>query len=201
MATVGVAPNTISYSAAISACEKGMQWKEALRLLRDMASKGVQPNTISYSAAISACETCHKWKEGLILLAEMHSKGIKPDKICLGAAMSACVTDEQRDEVSCFIKNTMGSSFVPERTIKDRKPSPITSENTSSADASAMTCKLSTSHRPRGAELEEPIAVVEDELIKHQDKPWFGASLSPVDMYLIAGVITIILLMVEFAIE
>ena len=46
----------ISYSATISACEKGSQWNHALQLLREMTGREVQPEVISYSAAISACE-------------------------------------------------------------------------------------------------------------------------------------------------
>ena len=54
MAARGVAPDVISYSAAISACEKGGQWERALALLEQMAVRGVAPNVISYNAAIEA---------------------------------------------------------------------------------------------------------------------------------------------------
>ena len=52
----GLLPDVISYSAAISACEKGQQPQQALQLLLDMRLKGLLPNVISYSATISACE-------------------------------------------------------------------------------------------------------------------------------------------------
>ena len=41
MASKGIERNTITYNAAISACEKGGQWEEALGLLREMGSKGI----------------------------------------------------------------------------------------------------------------------------------------------------------------
>ena len=42
MASKGVERDTMTYSAAVSACEKGSQWEEALGLLREMASQGVE---------------------------------------------------------------------------------------------------------------------------------------------------------------
>ena len=53
----GVTPNTITYNAAISACEKGGKWKIALELLGQMDAAGVAPNTITYNAAIEAIPT------------------------------------------------------------------------------------------------------------------------------------------------
>ena len=55
----------VSYSAAISACEKGHEWQRALQLLEEMATAGVAPNVYSYSAAISACEKGARWEEAL----------------------------------------------------------------------------------------------------------------------------------------
>jgi pentatricopeptide repeat domain-containing protein 1 len=48
-------PNEITYSAAISAREKGSQWRLALNLLSLMPETRVVPDEITYSAAISAC--------------------------------------------------------------------------------------------------------------------------------------------------
>ena len=48
--------NTITYSALISACEKGGEWERALELAREMERKGIVADTITYSALITACE-------------------------------------------------------------------------------------------------------------------------------------------------
>ena len=48
--------DVITYSALISACEKGKQPDRALELFEAMKQQGVIPNTITYSALISACE-------------------------------------------------------------------------------------------------------------------------------------------------
>ena len=55
----------ISYSTAISACEKARKWKPALSILESMRSAGVLPNVVSYNAAISACAKCGRWLEAL----------------------------------------------------------------------------------------------------------------------------------------
>ena len=47
-------PDVISFSAAISACERGQQRAEAHRLLGEMLHRLVAPDVISFSAAISA---------------------------------------------------------------------------------------------------------------------------------------------------
>ena len=49
-------PNIITYSALISACEKGKQPERALELFEAMKQQGVVPDVITYNALISACE-------------------------------------------------------------------------------------------------------------------------------------------------
>ena len=73
-------PNEISYSAAISACEKGKQWEEALRLLQQTTCRALTPDKISYSAAISACEKGKQWVEALRLLLEMTCMVLTPNE-------------------------------------------------------------------------------------------------------------------------
>ena len=51
----GLLPNVITYSAAISACEKGQKPHQALHLLQDLQLRGLLPNVITHNAAIRAC--------------------------------------------------------------------------------------------------------------------------------------------------
>ena len=52
----GVIPDAITYSALISACEKGKQPEQALLVFASMEQQGVVPDEITYGALISACE-------------------------------------------------------------------------------------------------------------------------------------------------
>ena len=63
--------NTVSHNSAISACEKGKHWEEALHLLREKLCGSVAPDMVSHSVAISACEKGQHWPEAL----ELHRRG------------------------------------------------------------------------------------------------------------------------------
>ena len=91
---VGITPDTITYSAAISACEKaggidGMN--NTLKLLQEMKEEGITPDTISYSAAISACEKAggtESMKNALTLLQEMKDLGMLNNELEDAAALN-----------------------------------------------------------------------------------------------------------------
>ncbi len=80
----------ISYNAAISACEKGGQWEQAMQLLQQMVKQGITPNVISYNAAISACEKVGQCEHAIKLFGDMEKEGIKRDVITYNVAISAC---------------------------------------------------------------------------------------------------------------
>ena len=48
-------PDAISFSAAISACEKAFQWPAALLLLADVQSCSLELDIILCNAALSSC--------------------------------------------------------------------------------------------------------------------------------------------------
>ncbi|CAK0832933.1 unnamed protein product [Prorocentrum cordatum] len=79
--------STVSYSAGISACEKGEQWQRALALLSEMWEAKLEPDVISYSAGISACEKGEQWQRALALLSEMRQAKMEPNSAtALGSA-------------------------------------------------------------------------------------------------------------------
>ena len=51
-----IAPDIVSYSAAISACGKCRQWEKSLELFAEMKRMDIRPNVISYNALISSME-------------------------------------------------------------------------------------------------------------------------------------------------
>ena len=48
----GVKPTVVTYSALISAAEKGQQWKLALEVLDEMKAEGFGPNVIGTFANV-----------------------------------------------------------------------------------------------------------------------------------------------------
>ena len=55
MANSRVEANTITYIAAISACEKAVEWVRALQLLDGMADIRAEANTITYLESFPEC--------------------------------------------------------------------------------------------------------------------------------------------------
>lgn len=74
----GVRPTVVTYSALISAAEKGQQWKLALKTLEEMKLAGHGANVIAYSAAISALSKGQMWRKALELFREIEASGGKP---------------------------------------------------------------------------------------------------------------------------
>eukprot|EP00930_Biecheleria_cincta_P099436 TRINITY_DN9105_c0_g1_i5.p1 TRINITY_DN9105_c0_g1~~TRINITY_DN9105_c0_g1_i5.p1 ORF type:complete len:111 (-),score=23.16 TRINITY_DN9105_c0_g1_i5:396-728(-) len=56
MAQQKVESNTLTYNAAISACEKSGEWEKALQLSRKMLQSTVDLDVATFRAAIGACE-------------------------------------------------------------------------------------------------------------------------------------------------
>jgi pentatricopeptide repeat protein len=73
MQRYGVVPDVITYSALISACEKGRQPERALELFEAMQRQGVVPDVITYSAMIMALSQCkdHQWEQAVTVLEQM----------------------------------------------------------------------------------------------------------------------------------
>ena len=70
----------ISYNSAISACEKGQQWGQALSLLPKMRRSRLEPNVISYSSAISACEKGQQWEQASNSSPETRRSRLEPTR-------------------------------------------------------------------------------------------------------------------------
>ena len=57
--------DVITYSATISACEKGQQWITAVSLLREVQRRNKQTNVITCIATVSTCQKGQQWFTGL----------------------------------------------------------------------------------------------------------------------------------------
>jgi len=67
----GVMPDAISYSALISACEKGNQVKRAQEFFEIMDQQGVVPDAINFNALISAFEKGNQLEQAVELFRRM----------------------------------------------------------------------------------------------------------------------------------
>eukprot|EP00434_Breviolum_minutum_P014687 symbB.v1.2.012951.t1/scaffold892.1/size156909/3 len=96
-------PSLISFSAAISACERGCIVFGRLNLghlssLEAVHSAVGKADVICYSAAISACEKGSQWSKALDILHGMPSRHCTPNVISYNAAISACENAEHWEE-------------------------------------------------------------------------------------------------------
>ncbi|CAJ1396020.1 unnamed protein product [Effrenium voratum] len=85
MGQMRVAAGTISYSSAISMCDKSAKWRHSLALLcRSM------PNEVTYGSVISAETKGSQWKSSLCLLHDMLPRRIYLSRIGCNAAITSC---------------------------------------------------------------------------------------------------------------
>ena len=83
--------NAVHYNAAIDACGKGGQWKQAISLLREMSAADLPLDSFSFSSAISAqAKAPDGWRRALALLRVMRMQGLPPSRYCHNAAVSVC---------------------------------------------------------------------------------------------------------------
>ena len=96
----------ISFNAAISACENGVQWHRVAPLLDEMCRSGLSLDVISLNAAISACEKGGQWQHVVPLL-----EGSLPNMISINAAISACENGGQEQCVVPLLAEMRGEGL------------------------------------------------------------------------------------------
>ena len=69
-------PCVESYNAAICACERSMQWEQALVLYTEMKSKGVEPNAVTFAALIAVTEISGLTQQRTKIMSEIPSKSV-----------------------------------------------------------------------------------------------------------------------------
>jgi len=97
MCTALVQPNLVTFSSAISTCEKGQkrkgmwrrEWQMSLWLLSDMHHTDVHPEVYAFSATICAFQRGGQWQEALRLLSNMRTAQVQAGSITLNSAVSA----------------------------------------------------------------------------------------------------------------
>ena len=95
MVEAGVAPDTVSYTTAISACAAAGHLEAAREVYKAMREAGVVPNRPTYASLLKACARNKRWREALELLEEMEAAGkedpdLVPDTIIYNGVIDAC---------------------------------------------------------------------------------------------------------------
>ena len=80
----------VSYGSAISACEKGLQYRQCLEYLDEMTEVGIKKNVIIFGAAMSCMEKTHRADIALQLMDRMKIEGVAPNVHIYNSAISAC---------------------------------------------------------------------------------------------------------------
>ena len=104
-------PDTTSYSAAISACEKGKCWELALQLLEECMTWAT-PNTISYSAAIGVCVKGRQWLHALALFKSMFWEYVWSDATGCWDAALRILDDTLPDILNTYLEGSYSSCLI-----------------------------------------------------------------------------------------
>lgn len=85
MQTCRVVGNELTYSAIISACEKGRNWKLAGSLLPLTSQRDV----ITVSSLLSTFQQADQWEEGLCQLSLMRIRDIRPNAFSINSLLAS----------------------------------------------------------------------------------------------------------------
>eukprot|EP00993_Chasmostoma_nieuportense_P003645 NODE_434_length_2242_cov_19.471868_g404_i0.p2 GENE.NODE_434_length_2242_cov_19.471868_g404_i0~~NODE_434_length_2242_cov_19.471868_g404_i0.p2 ORF type:complete len:267 (+),score=49.31 NODE_434_length_2242_cov_19.471868_g404_i0:1360-2160(+) len=110
----GTKPDTVTYNALISRCEKARHLPKALDLFQEMRKEGIKPNTVTYSALISTCEKSHHLPKALELFQEMRKEGIKPDTVTYSALIGACKKISELPKAMELLQEMKKSAVQPD---------------------------------------------------------------------------------------
>eukprot|EP00418_Pyrodinium_bahamense_P042399 CAMPEP_0179194536 /NCGR_PEP_ID=MMETSP0796-20121207/96687_1 /TAXON_ID=73915 /ORGANISM="Pyrodinium bahamense, Strain pbaha01" /LENGTH=116 /DNA_ID=CAMNT_0020898863 /DNA_START=118 /DNA_END=465 /DNA_ORIENTATION=+ len=109
-----VQPSIKSHSAAISSCEKGAQWVQALVLLRSACLCALRLDATIFNATMSACEKGTRWDVALQLLRSMDLYyKVQPNVISFSAGLSACEKISRWQEALAVGRRAMDGWVLP----------------------------------------------------------------------------------------
>ncbi|CAM9625134.1 unnamed protein product [Hapterophycus canaliculatus] len=111
----GLPPNMYCFTAAVSACARGRNWRLALSLLDEMREAGVAPDHVTYGSAVSAMARAGKWRRALELLRRMEGEGLRPNVVCYGSAIDACAKGGEWERAVGLLQEMRESGVEPDR--------------------------------------------------------------------------------------
>ena len=112
MQATGLAPNVVTFSAAMEACGTDGNWEMGLELLREMKAQHVQPNTVTYSILLDLLTEAGQWQRALHLFMTLEKEeeeavgtGAVTKSVWLyTAAIRACAKGKQLDTALALLR-------------------------------------------------------------------------------------------------
>ncbi|CAJ1378874.1 unnamed protein product [Effrenium voratum] len=84
-----LAPNALTYGAALKACQKAGRWRDALSLLREMADER-RVSAVALNSAMDACVRGKRWQHALVLFEDFRRLSVESDVVSYCTAVGAC---------------------------------------------------------------------------------------------------------------
>jgi pentatricopeptide repeat domain-containing protein 1 len=107
-------PDAVAYRCAITACARGGEWEEGIRLLEECKSvTGTAPNVVAYTAAITGCEYAGEWIHAFRLLDRMRKEGVEPNELTMVAVIGACATAIAKSSAHTEIEDNLDLDGKP----------------------------------------------------------------------------------------
>lgn len=86
-----LAPNVISFNAAISSCQVEGRWNEAMHLLTMLKRQpSLSPDLVTFNSTMASFLKTTQWQQSLSLLSRMCHEGVEPDVISFSTAITSC---------------------------------------------------------------------------------------------------------------
>ena len=86
-----VPKDSVTFTVAITACEKAGDWKTAIKMYKDMEQVySLQPNLITLNAVLNACAHNRRWQEALEIFENAGKKGVARDAISYSTVIAVC---------------------------------------------------------------------------------------------------------------
>ncbi|CAL1140945.1 unnamed protein product [Cladocopium goreaui] len=99
----GVTPDVIAFNAAMVSCGRGLRWRDALELTRQLRCSHLAPSVVTYSSVMSALERSRQWELTISLFEEMQKCQVHADAITWNSLVSACESGEQWGRALYFL--------------------------------------------------------------------------------------------------
>ncbi|XP_021900161.1 pentatricopeptide repeat-containing protein At3g18110, chloroplastic [Carica papaya] len=108
----GLRPDIITYNTLISACSRGLNLVEAMKVYHDMEAHGCQPDLWTYNAMISVYGRCGLANNAEQLFKELESKGLFPDAVTYNSLLYAFAREGDVEKVQNLCQEMLKMGFV-----------------------------------------------------------------------------------------